>query len=48
MLYEVITSTYTYKVDKSGAPILKYKGLHDLGMFFAYDKRKKLKSYNFV
>ncbi len=43
-VYSYDASTYTYKVDKSGAPILKYKGLHDLGMFFAYDKRKKLKN----
>jgi len=43
-IYSYDASTYTYKVDKSGNPILKYKGLHDLGMFFAYDKRKRLKS----
>jgi hypothetical protein len=42
-VYSYDASTYTYKVDKSGNPLLKYKGLHDLGMFFAYDKRKKLK-----
>lgn len=42
-VYSYDASTYTYKIDKSGNPILKYKGLHDLGMFFAYDKRKKLK-----
>ncbi len=42
-VYSYDASTYTYKVDKSGNPILKYKGIHDLGMFFACDKRKKMK-----
>ncbi len=43
-VYSYDASTDTYKVNKSGTPIIKYKGLHDLGMFFAYDKRKKLKN----
>lgn len=37
------SSTYTYKVDKNGNPVFKYKSLHDLGMFVANYERTLLK-----
>lgn len=42
-IYSYDASTYKYKCDNSGNPIIKYKGLHDLGLFLAYDKRKRIK-----
>ena len=39
--YYYDVSTSTYKSNKDGSAMLKYKGVHDLGMFFAHDKRKR-------
>ena len=40
-VYYYDASTYTYKRNKDGSPMIKYKGVHDLGMFLSYDKRKR-------
>ncbi len=39
--YYYDASTSTYKSNKDGSAMIKYKGVHDLGMFFAHDKRKR-------
>lgn len=37
------SSTYTYKKDKQGNPVYKYKALHDLAMFVANYERQLIK-----
>ena len=42
-IYNYDATSYKYKVDENENPIIRYKGVHDLGAFLAYDKRKNLK-----
>lgn len=42
-IYNYDATSYKCKVNDNGNPIIRYKGVHDLGAFLAWDKRKNLK-----